>query len=65
MEKRLYRSRDERMLWGIGGGMAKYFNVDPTIIRVGWVLTLFLGGAGILVYIICAIIIPIEPEPAP
>jgi phage shock protein PspC (stress-responsive transcriptional regulator) len=64
-EKRLYRSRDERMLWGIGGGMGKYFGIDPTIVRVVWVLTLFLGGVGIFVYIILAIIIPLEPEVTP
>ena len=61
MDKRLYRSRDERMIWGICGGMGKYFDVDPTLVRVIWVLTLFLGGAGILVYIILAIIVPLEP----
>ena len=59
--KRLYRSRDERMIWGICGGLGKYFDVDPTIIRLVWVLTLFLGGWGILAYIILRFIIPLEP----
>ena len=61
MEKRLYRSKDERMIWGICGGLGKYFDVDPTIVRVVWVLTLFLGGFGILAYIILRFVIPLEP----
>jgi phage shock protein C len=61
MKKRLYRSRDERMIWGVCGGIAKYFDVDPTLIRIIAVLTLFFALTGILVYIILAIIIPIEP----
>jgi phage shock protein C len=61
MKKRLYRSRDERMIWGVCSGIAKYFDVDPTLIRIIAVLTLFFALTGILVYIILAIIIPIEP----
>lgn len=61
MEKRLYRSRDERLIWGICGGLGKYFDVDPAIVRVVWVLTLFLGGFGILAYIILRFVIPLEP----
>ena len=61
MEKRLYRSRSDRMLWGVCGGLAKYFDVDPTIIRLVAVLTLLLGLVGVLVYIILAIVIPLEP----
>jgi len=59
--KRLYRSRDERMIWGICGGLGQYFDIDPTIVRVVWVLTLFLGGWGILAYIILRFVIPLEP----
>jgi len=61
MKKRLYRSSDERMIWGVCGGIAKYFDVDPTLIRLIAVLTLFIGLIGILVYIILAIIVPLEP----
>ena len=64
MKKRIYRSRDERMIWGICGGIAKYFDVDPTLIRIIAVLTLFCAFTGILVYIILAIIIPLEPRPS-
>ena len=58
MKKRLYRSDTERMLAGVCGGIAEYFDVDPTIIRLAWVLFCLMGGSGILAYIICAIIIP-------
>jgi phage shock protein PspC (stress-responsive transcriptional regulator) len=62
MEKRLYRSRDERMIWGVCGGIAKYFDVDPTLIRVIAVLTLFLGCAGLIIYPILTIVMPLEPQ---
>ena len=58
---RLYRSRDERMIWGICGGLGKYFGVDPTIVRVLWVLMLFLGGWGFFAYIILRFVVPLEP----
>ncbi|NTV24318.1 MAG: PspC domain-containing protein [Nanoarchaeota archaeon] len=56
--KRLYRSRKERMLFGVCGGIAEYFNVDPTIVRLLWVLFILAGGTGILAYIIAAVIVP-------
>ncbi len=62
MQKRLYRSRDERIIWGVCGGIAKYFEVDPTLIRLIAVLTLFLGFAGLLIYPILTIIIPLKPR---
>ena len=60
MEKRLYRSRSDRMIWGVCGGLAKYFDIDPTIVRVIAVLTIFLGTMGIWAYIILAIVVPLE-----
>ncbi len=60
MEKRLYRSRSDRMLWGVCGGLAKYFGMDPTIVRVLAVLLIFANGLGILAYIIMAIVVPLE-----
>ena len=57
--KRLYRSNTNRMLFGVAGGMADYFNMDPTIMRILWVL-IGLSGTGILIYIIAAIIMPQE-----
>ena len=59
--KKLLRSRSNRMMAGICAGIADYFNVDPTLIRLLWVLLVFLSlGTGILVYIIAWIIIPEE-----
>ena len=62
MEKRLYRSRSDRMIWGVCGGLANYFNVDPTVVRLITVLLLFLGGFTILAYIILAIVVPLKPS---
>jgi phage shock protein C len=59
--KRLYRSVDDRMIAGVCGGIAKYFNVDPTLIRLLFVIFAFAGGPGILAYIVLAIIMPEEP----
>lgn len=58
--KRLYRSRENRVLGGVCGGIGEYFNIDPTLIRLLWILFVFLGGSGILAYIIAWIIIPKE-----
>lgn len=67
--RRLYRSRDDRMISGVCGGIAKYFSVDPTLIRLLFVLFAFAGGPGLLAYIVLAIIVPEEPveyeAPAP
>ena len=62
MDKRLYRSRENRMLGGICGGIAEYFNIDPTLVRLGWVMFCALGGSGFIAYIIAAIIMPEQPE---
>jgi len=57
--KRLYRSNKNRMIAGVCGGLAEYFNIDPTIVRLIWVLlTLMSVGAGVLAYIIAWIVIP-------
>lgn len=60
MEKRLYRSRSNRMIWGVCGGLAEYFDLDPTIVRIIAVLLIFANGLGILAYIILAIVVPLE-----
>ncbi|HLD58502.1 MAG TPA: PspC domain-containing protein [archaeon] len=61
--KRLYRSGKERILGGVCGGIAEYFETDPTLIRLLWILfTLISFGAGILFYIIAWIIIPRNPK---
>lgn len=57
--KRLYRTEEPcKMLCGVCGGIAEYFDLDPTLVRVGWVIFTFLGGSGVLAYIICSLIIP-------
>lgn len=56
--KRLCRSRVNKKIAGVCGGIAEYFNIDPTLVRLGWVLLSVLGGSGLLAYIICAIIMP-------
>lgn len=60
--KRLYRSRTNKILGGVCGGLGNYFNVDPVLIRLLWVIFIFISvGAGVLAYIIAWIIIPEEP----
>lgn len=59
--KRLYRSRTDRMLFGVAGGLARYFEVDVVFVRLLWVLAVVAGGWGIAAYIIAAIIMPEEP----
>lgn len=59
--KKLYRSRKDSKIAGVCGGIAEYFDVDPTIIRLLALLTIFFGGGGIIAYIIAWIIIPLEP----
>jgi len=61
--KRLYRSGKETVLGGVCGGIAEYFEVDPVIIRIIWIFgTLLSLGAGIIVYLLAWIIIPMNPE---
>lgn len=61
MNKKLYRSNKEKMLGGVAGGLAEYFSIDPTLVRIIFVVSLFVGGAGILAYIILWIVVPEEP----
>ena len=62
MEKKLYRSRNDKKLAGVCAGLAKYLNMDVTVIRLIMVLlTLFVGG-GLIAYIVCALLIPEEPD---
>ena len=60
-EKKLYRSRKDKMLAGICGGLAEYFDVDPSLVRLASVLLCLYAGTGLLVYILAAIIIPEDP----
>jgi len=60
--KRLYRSRKERVIGGVCGGIGVYFGIDPTLTRIIWVAATLLGGAGIIAYIVAWIVIPEEPR---
>ena len=59
--RRLYRSRYDKQLAGVAGGMAEYLELDPTLVRVLWILSVFLGGFTILLYVILAFIMPLAP----
>lgn len=61
--KRLYRSENERMLAGVLGGLAEYFNIDPTLVRLLFVVSLFISvGTSFLAYIVAIIIMPHERD---
>ena len=62
MSNRLYKSNTNKMIDGVCGGLAEYFNVDPTLVRLAWVVVCALGGSGILAYIVAAVIIPRNPD---
>ena len=60
MNKKLYKSND-KMIAGVCSGLGEYLNVDPTIVRLIWALVA-LSGAGVLAYLVCALIIPEKPS---
>lgn len=60
MERKLYKSRYDKKLCGVCGGIAQFFNLDSTLVRLAWIIFTCLGGSGIIAYIIAAIIMPEE-----
>ena len=62
MKKRLYKDRQNEKICGVCAGIAKYFSIDPTLVRLALVVFCLLGGSGILAYIIFAIVMPNEPD---
>jgi phage shock protein C len=65
-QKRLYRSQTNRVIAGVCGGVAEYFDVDPTLVRIIWILFTIFGGWGILLYIGCLFVVPVNPtQPTP
>ncbi len=60
--KRIYRSNTNAIIGGVCGGIAEYFEVDPTIVRLAWAALIFLGGTGIIAYLVAWLIIPSEPR---
>ena len=63
-QKKLYRSKNNRMIAGICGGLGEYFNIDPTVIRLAAVFFTLWWGGGLLLYLIAWFVIPEEPEQA-
>ena len=61
MKKRLYRTRDDRKILGVCGGIARCFEIDATIVRIAWLALILLKGCGILLYLIAALVIPDTP----
>jgi len=59
--KRLYRSKNEKMIAGVCGGLASYFSIDPTLVRLLFILLLFAPPSGVLIYLIIWLITPLEP----
>jgi len=60
--KKLYRSRKNKILFGVCSGLAKYFGVDPTLVRILFIALAILKGYGIILYLLLAILMPEEPE---
>lgn len=61
MKKKLYKDSANKKICGVCSGIALYFDIDPTLVRLGWVAFCVLGGSGLLAYIIAAIIMPDAP----
>lgn len=62
MSKRLYRVEYGKRVAGVCGGIAKYLNIDPTVVRLAWILLIFCAAGGLLAYIIAALVMPSESE---
>lgn len=62
--KKLYRSRDDKMIAGVCGGLGKNLGIDPTILRLIFVLLALAGTSGIIIYGVMWLVVPLEPAPA-
>lgn len=62
--KHLYRSRLDRMVGGVCGGLGDYFDIDPTVVRLLFVFGTLLGGPGVIAYLILLVVVPLEPAEA-
>lgn len=60
--KKLYKDKKNAKLSGVCAGVAKYFDMDPTIIRLIWAFVTLVGGSGLIAYVVCAIVMPDEPD---
>ena len=59
--KKLYRSPTNRMICGVCAGIAEYADMDPTVVRILWIVFSMMGGSGLLAYIVCALLMPERP----
>ena len=62
MQKKLYRSKSNRVLVGVCAGLAEYFEIDPTVVRVIWGVASVFAFAGVIAYVVCAFVIPEKPD---
>ncbi|MBE7028767.1 MAG: PspC domain-containing protein [Clostridia bacterium] len=58
MRKKLFKSKTDKKICGVCGGVSEYFEIDSTLVRLAWVVFTLLGGSGIIAYIIAAIVMP-------
>lgn len=61
MEKKLYKSTTDKKIAGVCGGVAEYFGLDSTLVRIGYAALIIFAGTGLLLYIICALVMPDRP----
>ena len=61
MDKKLYKSSSDKMIAGVCGGLAEYFGLDSTWVRLGYAVLVLFAGSGLLLYIVCAIVMPTKP----
>lgn len=61
----LYRSRTDRKIWGVAGGLGEYFGTDPSIVRTIFLVFLLFAGFSVILYLFLAVMMPLAPEPAP
>jgi phage shock protein PspC (stress-responsive transcriptional regulator) len=64
MEKKLYKRKKDEKICGVCAGLAEYFSIDVTLIRLAWLIAVLCAGTGVLAYIICAIVMPDDPTNA-
>ena len=65
MQKKLYRNTKEEKIAGVCAGLAEYFGIDPTLVRLAWAFLVLCAGTGVLAYIVCALVIPEKPDEIP
>lgn len=63
--KKLARSRTDKKIGGVCGGFAEYLDLDPTLVRLIWIMLVFVGGWGLIAYLVAWIVMPVEPEALP